>query len=332
MMPHHFRLRIAGGKSHQQRRHQPDQRAPAQIKLRLGGIQPAQLIEGPDRRNHKRAGHQRRALIVRELHERPRIQQIRAQVRQHQRPIRSEGIPHRMLHEGVRHQNEQPREPAPGRDANRREKVIARPEPFLAPDQRANEGAFQKEREHALHRQRLPDDAAAVARKARPVRAELKFHRDAGHHPDRKVQPKDFRPEPRGLIVFFLAGPERLPFPKNEKPRQPHRELREEVMIGDGKGELDAMPERGIGEWDAGISHGEYEVRGCVRGGNETLPGAGHRQGTARRTPLHHLAGATSESVKRSNSGSRCKSVKSGPVDDKHSVATPMNHANSKAQ
>src|SRR3954452_25030076 len=81
--------------------------------------------------------------------------------------------------------------------------------------------AFEKEREHALHRQRLSDNAAAVLREARPVGPELKLHRNAGHHPHGEIEPEDLGPESRGAVESFITRMEGAPFPIHEEPRQP---------------------------------------------------------------------------------------------------------------
>src|SRR5207302_6278485 len=116
--------------------------------------------------------------------------------------------------------------------------MSARCEPFLAPDQRADKRALQEEGEDAVHRQRLSDHATSVFRKVRPIRSELKLHRNAGDDADREVKSEDLRPKANGLVVFFIAGPERAPFPVNEKQSQPHAELRKEVVINDCEPEL----------------------------------------------------------------------------------------------
>src|SRR5262249_28905385 len=118
----------------------------------------------------------------------------------------------------------------------------ARPESFLAPDQGADKSALEKESEHALHGERLSDHAACVFGKVRPVRSELELHRNSGDDADREIKSKDFGPKPNGLIVFLVAGPKRAPFPVNNEPRQPHRELREQVVINEREPELQPVP------------------------------------------------------------------------------------------
>ena len=104
--------------------------------------------------------------------------------------------------------NEIAGKPAPRRNRHRRQEMISRTQPLFAPDQRADERAFQKEGKHALHRQSLPDHAARVPGKARPVRPELKLHGNAGDDPDGEIQSEDLGPEAGGLIVLFVARPQ----------------------------------------------------------------------------------------------------------------------------
>src|SRR5205814_10315096 len=111
----------------------------------------------------------------------------------------------RMLHERVRHQNEITREPTTERNRDCSREMSARSEPYLTTDQRANERALEKEREHAFHRQRLSDHAAGVFGKVRPVRSELKLHRNAGDDADREIESEDLGPKPDRLIVFFVT-------------------------------------------------------------------------------------------------------------------------------
>src|SRR6266513_2214243 len=107
-----------------------------------------------------------------------------------------------MLHERVRDQNEIAGEPTSERDSNRRGKMAARSESSLTPDQRTNERALQEEREHPFHRQRLPNHAAGILRKIRPIRSELEFHRNSGHDADREIEAEDLGPKSDGLVVF----------------------------------------------------------------------------------------------------------------------------------
>src|SRR6266568_3862478 len=134
-----------------------------------------------------------------------------------------------MLHECVRNENEVAGNPTSERDRNRSAEVSARAQSFLTPDQRTDKRALEEEREHPFHRQRLANHAAGVFGKIRPVRSELEFHRNAGDDADREIESEDLRPKANRLIVFFVPSSKGAPFPVNEKPSQPHGELRKEV-------------------------------------------------------------------------------------------------------
>src|SRR5205809_8114456 len=143
-----------------------------------------------------------------------------------------------MLHERIRDENEIAGNPTTECNRDRGGKMCAGAESFLAPDQRADERALQKEREHPFHRQRMANHAAGILRKVCPIRSELKFHRNAGDDSDREIQSENLRPKPNSLVVFLVTSSERAPFPVNDEPRQPHCELREQVVINKREPEL----------------------------------------------------------------------------------------------
>ena len=74
-----------------------------------------------------------------------------------------------------------PREPGTEKHGDCRPPVTARAQALLAVQEQAQEGRLQKEGEHAFHGQCLADHASGKTREVRPVRAELKFHRNSGH-------------------------------------------------------------------------------------------------------------------------------------------------------
>src|SRR6266550_4392458 len=74
----YLRLLVARRKRNQERCDQTNERSRAQIKSRLNRMNVTQRVEGADRGDNERAGYDRGQLIMRELHERPRIQQVGA--------------------------------------------------------------------------------------------------------------------------------------------------------------------------------------------------------------------------------------------------------------
>src|SRR4029079_19683585 len=59
---------------------------------------------------------------------------------------------------------------------------------------------------------------------------------------DGEVQPEDPVPEAGGVARARVAF-EGAPLPEPQEPGQPHRELRKQIVIRDGEGELQAVPE-----------------------------------------------------------------------------------------
>ena len=161
-------------------------------------------------------------------------------------PSGANGVPHRVLHEGVRHQDEVRRKPAANGHAHGSEKVFSRAKPLLAKYERANEGAFEQEREHPLHGERLADHTTGISSERRPVRAELELHRNTRHDADREGEAEDLCPESHRDRVSLVSRSQGAPFPEHQKPHDPHRELGKQVVIRDRERELQTMPERRV--------------------------------------------------------------------------------------
>ena len=79
-----------------------------------------------------------------------------------------------------------------------------------------------------------------------PVRPELEFHRDAGHDADGEVDTENAYPEPRGIVPLRLAGAQADALEHDDEQRQPHRQLGEEIVIGDRERELQPVPDQRI--------------------------------------------------------------------------------------
>ena len=90
-------------------------------------------------------------------------------------------------------------------------------------------------------REGLADHAPGKARKVRPVRAELKFHRDPGNDSKHEVDTKDPGPETRGLMVSLVVAAKTKGLEHYDERREPHRELGKEVVKGDSEGKMQAM-------------------------------------------------------------------------------------------
>jgi hypothetical protein len=184
---------------------------------------------------------------VRVLHERPGVEHECAQIVEVERTVRPDGVPRRVLHEGIGRDDEVTGQPAadPQRDGG--QEVPALAEPPLAAHQHGEKAGLEEEREDALHRQRLADDSAGLRCEPRPVGAELELHRDAGHDSHRERQAEDPDPDARRVVPRRPAGSERHRLENDDEERQPHGELGEEVVEGERETELESMPEQGIG-------------------------------------------------------------------------------------
>ena len=97
-----------------------------------------------------------------------------------------------------------PEAQVPSQTMNAANQCMRWPKRLLAEEEDAEEGGFEEEGERALHRQRLRDHVARVGREARPVRAELELHRDAGHDAQHEGDGEDARPEARRAVIVSL--------------------------------------------------------------------------------------------------------------------------------
>lgn len=67
-----------------------------------------------------------------------------------------------------------------------------------------------------------------------------------GHHAEREVDGEQSPPEARGVVVVRVAGAERGGLREDDEEGEPHRRLREEVVVGDGGREVDAARADGV--------------------------------------------------------------------------------------
>jgi len=110
---------------------------------------------------------------------------------------------------------------------------------FLLTEQKqSQEARLQKKGKHAFHRQRLADHAACRFRKRRPVRSELKFHRNARDHAHSKVDPEDPPPKSRRAVVVLIARAQRFRLQIHKQQREAHRQLRKNVVKRDREREV----------------------------------------------------------------------------------------------
>jgi hypothetical protein len=110
-----------------------------------------------------------------------------------------------VLHERVRDHDEVAGEPRAEEHHDRDEKMAARPQLSFAEEEQPEERGLGEEREQPFHRERQADDTPGGVRKARPIRPELKLHRDSRNDPDRKVERENASPETREIVPASFA-------------------------------------------------------------------------------------------------------------------------------
>ena len=154
-----------------------------------------QQVERAHRRHHEAAGHHRADHVVQVLPEHPGIEQQAPEAGQHDFAVRSRprSPPGCCIQASVATMKK-PESHDPAKTRNASEPVRRGAQPLFAKQEQAQETRFQEEREHAFHGQRLADHAAGGPGEPRPVRAELEFHGDAGHHAHGEVDGEDLAP------------------------------------------------------------------------------------------------------------------------------------------
>ena len=154
----------------------------------------------------------------------------------------------RVLHPGVRRQDEVGREPGPDPDEVDRREVNLRGQPVPAEDPQADERRLEHERADPLDREGRAEDVSHVGRERGPVHAELELHDEACRDPDREVDDEQRPEEPRQAEPSLVAGavPERLHH--REQRCQPQRQGDEDEVEQRRQRELPARKlESGVG-------------------------------------------------------------------------------------
>jgi len=57
----------------------------------------------------------------------------------------------------------------------------------------------------SFHGKRLTDHASGECRESRPIRSELKFHRNSRHDPHSEIDGEDLRPEACAFVIAFIV-------------------------------------------------------------------------------------------------------------------------------
>src|SRR5205085_11890921 len=84
-----------------------------------------------------------------------------------------------------------------------------------------------------------PDHVAREFREARPVRAELVAHDNAGDDAEPEGHGEDLYPEPVEVAVDRLTRAQPIELERREPARKPDREGRKDDVEAEGEGELD---------------------------------------------------------------------------------------------
>ena len=113
-----------------------------------------------------------------------------------------------------------------------------------------------------LVRRFSPDDRAGAGGEGRPIRSELEFHRNAGHHAEREVHREELRPKASGAFVARLPGTRREDRVPGDERRQPHRPDRKKIVEEDRKRELETIHRDCV--FHAGLPYGS-QLRGAPR-------------------------------------------------------------------
>src|SRR5579871_4424097 len=157
-----------------------------------------------------------------------------------------------MLHPCVRSNDEEAAEPRPQANQKRGEPMRSRSQSLFAKEEYAQKARFQKEREDSFHRVRLPNDTAGRLRKSRPVGAELKLHGNAGHHTHGEVDGEDLCPKTGSAVVMLIACPQSHRLEDQDQEREPHRQLRKNIMKRHRESEVQAVNSKSV--------HGERQM------------------------------------------------------------------------
>src|SRR5579884_1929773 len=111
-----------------------------------------------------------------------------------------------MLHPGVCRHDKVARQQRAARNAKSGNPVQRPADALLAAKKQAEKAGLEKECVHALEGERLPEHAAAEARKAAPVGPESELERNSRNDPKGKIDGENLRPELRSVRVAVVPG------------------------------------------------------------------------------------------------------------------------------
>ncbi len=243
----HFALAVAGGEDHEDDGDGGGDDAGGDEGDAEGLVLAAQEVISSEGGHDEAGGDDGGGHVMEVLPEDPGVGEQGGEAGKKDLAVGADFVADGVLHPGVGGDDEESGEPRAEEDHERGEPMEAGREALFAIDEQAEEGGFEEEGEDAFHGEGLADDAAGGAGEGGPVGAELELHGDAGDDAHGEVDAEDFDPEARGFVVVRGAGAEGDGFEDEDEEGEAHRQLREDVVEGDGEGELETVDgQRGV--------------------------------------------------------------------------------------
>ena len=118
--------------------------------------------------------------------------------------------------------------------------MLAAREAVPTEEEQTNKSRFQEEGHQAFNGEWRAKNVTHIVGVVGPIRAELKFHREACGHTDGEVDAKKLAPEPGHVLVHLLAAYDVSEFHHDKHEGQAKRERHEDEMVHRGQRKLQA--------------------------------------------------------------------------------------------
>ena len=246
---HHDQAQLVAGEGDAGERddHSPQavaQRRPHHLDVLVSGEVPR-----GDRDDHARGHHERGEQGVGERGERHRVGEDGEEVGHlGASAVFSHLEADRVLHEGVRGEDEVRGEPGADRGDPDAREVQALGQLVPAEDPQADEGRLEEEGHQALEGERGAEDVADEARVRRPVHAELELLHDAGDDAHREVDQEDLAEEPREVQPLQVARAVPRGLEDRDRQRHAERERHEQEVVQRRQAELPSRQQQRVEE------------------------------------------------------------------------------------
>jgi len=181
--------------------------------------------------------HEGRGDLVRECDQEERIGEQRGEIGQLGAPVAVGGAD-RVLHEGVRGQDEDRRDGATQRDQVHAQVVQDARQPVPAEDPQTDERRLQEEGDQGFESQRRAEDIADEAGVLRPVHTELELLHDAGDHARREVDEEKLREKLGEAQPLIVSSAQPSGLQNRDHPAGPDGHWHEEEVVDSGDPEL----------------------------------------------------------------------------------------------